>query len=389
MADGNPFASVMSPNARQAGLWDLRMMSAANRMETPFERGTRSSYGHQGVAGNPMFAGMAGMANEPDYSSFTYNPQARTAATQALAPYGQRPLEANEVKNNVILPNKGFFGSHPHLSAALESGMLGAAAAHGGMTAGDTIQGALTGIIGGQRMKEGMWRQQFARPFEAAGMMEGLRDAQQKRELQEADIQHLRTMNEHLKNGDDLKAQQLAESNRHNEAVEAMRNTQLEATAPRNLGGGLYGYYNPPPMAPTPGQQGAWSIQENPEAKIGRAAGAAANAGPWFQDKAGTWHRVHEGVTTPEGAKFASGTYEQKREDKAKDVQAAAKAKWLTRMTDPRTGAALQVQLGIAPGDKDAQKKLGKFYDDNIAPSLTQPEASGTQTYNPETGRLE
>lgn len=184
MADGNPFGSILNPNAARTGLWDLRMMSAANRMETPFERGMRSSYGRQGVSGDPMLAQMANMANEPDYSGFTYDPAMRQQAIAA----GIQPLEAGQVKQNVLLPNTGFFGNHPMLSRALEAGLFGAAASHGGETVGQSIQGVTEGLIGGQRIREGLYRQQFARPFEAAGMLEGIRDRAQERELRAAQI---------------------------------------------------------------------------------------------------------------------------------------------------------------------------------------------------------
>lgn len=196
MADGqNPFMGMLNPNMRQTSLWDLRMMSAANRSETPFERGARGMYRRQGVAGDPMLSGLAGLANEPDYSRFTFDPTAHAAASQALSRYGLAPLEASQVKQNQVLPNTGFFGNHPRLSAALEGGLFGALASHGGETPGESIQGALEGLVGGRRIQQGMYRQQFARPFEAAGMMEQLSDMQQKHDLQEADIQHLRVMN--------------------------------------------------------------------------------------------------------------------------------------------------------------------------------------------------
>lgn len=198
MADGNPFASMLNPNAARTGLWDMRMMSAANRMETPFERGARGMYRGQGVAGDPMLAGLAALANEPDYSRFTTDPTAHAAATAALAPYGLAPLEANQVKQNTLLPNTGFFGNHPRLASALEGAVYGAAASHGGETPGQSIQGALEGMIGGQRIQQGRRLQQYARPFEAAGMMEQLQDMHQKRDLQEAEIQHYRVLNQKL-----------------------------------------------------------------------------------------------------------------------------------------------------------------------------------------------
>lgn len=198
MADNPYMTGLINPTEARMGMYNMRMMSAANRMEAPFEHLGRSMYAHQGVSGNPMLASMAGMSNEPDYSRFTFDPASHAAATQALSHYGLAPLEASQVKQNVLLPNTGFFGAHPRLSAALEGGIFSAVAAHGGATPGDSIQGALEGVIGGQRIRQGLYRQQFARPFEAAGMMENLEDMQQRRDLQSMEIEHLRAENQKL-----------------------------------------------------------------------------------------------------------------------------------------------------------------------------------------------
>lgn len=249
MADYNPFQGMLNPNmSRGANLWDLRMMSAANRMEQPFERGMRGMYGRRGVSGDPMLAGMAGMANEPDYSGFTYDPAMRQQAIAA----GVHPLEANQVQNNVFLPNTGFFGRHPRLSAALESGMFGAMAAHGGETAGESIQGALSGALGGQRMRQGLWRQQFARPFEQAGALEGLRDMQQRRELQAAQIKH-------YSSEADIQAERIQLERDKN----ALGYDKLNATRPVPVEGGTY-VYNP--SAP---EGKGWEFQAGP----GKGAG--------------------------------------------------------------------------------------------------------------------
>jgi len=156
-------------------------------METPFERGM-GGMRSGGVSGNPMLAGLAGMANEPDYSQFTYDPIMRQQAIAA----GVRPLEASQVQQNTILPNTGFFGRHPGLSRALEGAMYGAAATPSGGIAGvgENVSRAMEGIIGGHRMQQGAYRQQFARPFEAAGALEQLKDVQEQRELRGAQIKY-------------------------------------------------------------------------------------------------------------------------------------------------------------------------------------------------------
>lgn len=390
----------MQPNARQAGMWDMRMMSTANRMESPFEHGMgRSSYPRAGS--NPMLNGMMGMSNEPDFSQFTYDPAMRQQAINA----GVTPLDPSQVRHNAILPNTGFFGNHPRLSGAIEGGLFGALASHGGMTTGESIQGAIEGIVGGQQMRQGMLRQQFARPFEAQNYMEGIADKKQKRDLQDADIQHLRALNQSIANGDERKASQLMETHRHSEAMEAMGYQKVEATAPRNLGGGLYGYYNPrpygsgtgvfpatPEQAYSPNQKGEWSIQENPEAKLGRSTAKAAGAGPWYEttDKNGkkVASRLHEGAQVPEGARLLQGDYDTKKADKADATAGNHRQSWIqTQLSKP---GPVWMSAGVAPGDPDASQKLGKFYDENIATGMqSSPSGQAAKTYNPTTGKLE
>jgi hypothetical protein len=166
MADQNPFQSMLNPNSGRMGLYDMRMMQSANRMEAPFERGIRAP------RSQAVTRAMGGMSDEPDYSSFTYDP---TMHARALAA-GVTPLEANQVKQNVLLPNTGFFGNHPTLSRALEGGIFGALASHGGQTAGESIQGALEGLVGGQQARQNLYRKQFAGPFQSANAMENLED---------------------------------------------------------------------------------------------------------------------------------------------------------------------------------------------------------------------
>lgn len=343
MADyGNPFQGMLNPNlARGANLWDLRMMSAANRMETPFER-MAGGHTRSAIASNPMLSGLVGNVNEPDLSQFTFNPTLRAEAQKL----GVQPLEASQVRQNMILPNTGFFGSHPRLSRALEAGMFGTMAAHGGNTVGESIQGTMEGVLGGQRLREGLYREQFAKPFEAAGIVEGLKDQVQRRQLQEADIQHLRALNEHLENGDDLKAQQLMETNRHNEAVEAMRDRDvternrhdeaMEANARLKEQNAL--------LRRQQNQAGMMKgIMPDPTGKTG-----------------GRYMEIAPGQPLPPGFQPMQGTYAEKRGDKAAD----ARQKWIEKQL--ATPGPVWMAAGVAPGDKQASKKLGDFYDSNI-----------------------
>lgn len=272
MADGNPFApAFMNPNASRTGLWDLRMMAAANRAEAPFMRG--SHWGRQGIAGDPMIGGLAAQANMPDYSAFTYDPQMRAQAIAA----GVQPLEASQVKQNTFLPNTGFFGNHPRLSAALEGGVYSALASHGGDTPGESIQGALEGLVGGRRIRQGIYNQQFAKPFESNEMLEHLRDMQANRQFREAQVKHL---------GDESEIQQRRIDEQH--WKDQFGIMKAEATRPWTdpVKGQSYVWqegtppsFGPMPKMIVPGTPSGWHpLEGTGPGKIQRAAGSSGAA---------------------------------------------------------------------------------------------------------------
>lgn len=195
----NPFTQYgqLQETGARNNLFDMRMMSAANRMDAMPR--TRYASGRGGIGDNPMLAAMIGQdANMPDYSAFTQDPNARFAAQQYLKQFGLSPLAPEQVQQNAFLPNTGFFGRHPMLSRMLESGMLGAAATRGSDTTGEGISNVIGGALEGIQARKGMINRQYARPFEAARMLEGMQDMTQRRDLQEAEIQHLRAENQKL-----------------------------------------------------------------------------------------------------------------------------------------------------------------------------------------------
>lgn len=369
MADGmNPFASLMSPNARQAGLWDLRMMSAANRMQTPFMRGMRGMYSHQGVGGDPMLGGLAGMVNQPDYSGFTYDPVMRQQAIDA----GVQPLEASQVKQNVILPNTGFFGRHPRLAEALEGGLLSAAASHGGETTGESIQGVIEGLIGGKRIREGLYRQQFARPFEQAGALEGLRDMQQRRELQAAQIKRYQ---------DESEIQQdRVEVERQKNLLGAER---IEATRPVPVEGGTWVYGKTEAHPPT--FQEPWGAAEGkPSWQFQPGKGKAKTGHQYSQGIRDQLGIMGADIENPTSAQLAEADrrWEQQQirisggktgaSEKARQPARAAAGREKFIKDNVGKPGVLWMTAGISPGDKDAATKLGNYYDTYIAPYTQQ-----------------
>lgn len=149
----------------------LRMMMQADRLANSGV--LRPHMGRGGIGGSsPMLGAMLGMGGEPDYSRFTYDPQARAQAQAA----GVNPLAPEDVRTNAILPNSGFFGNHPRLSAMLEGGMFAGAATRSGDTIGENISNVLGGIMQGHMARQGMLNSQFSAPFQQANVLEGLQD---------------------------------------------------------------------------------------------------------------------------------------------------------------------------------------------------------------------
>jgi hypothetical protein len=374
MADYNPFQSVMQPNSRQSGLWDMRMMGTANRMETPFERGIRGA-GRSGVSGNPMLASMASMSGEPDYSGFTYDPAMRAQA-QSM---GVQPLEANQVKQNVILPNTGFFGNHPRLSAAIEGGLLGAASTPGGgsmASTGENVGNVIEGAVGGQRVRQGMYRQQFARPFEARGMLEGMQDAQQRRELQEADIQHLRAENIKLGRPDhDFRAFGVSKNDPNIVTVDSTNGDVRVTPNPQ---------YDPNAAGGTPPED-QFFAQKRAEYKSSGKPVTANDLSAWQKE----WrdssqvpeHAPHALVAVPDGkggviyqearpgAHFASTPETLSQAGAAPGKAVAARQNWIKQQL-AKPGPTW-LAAGVSPGDPQAAQKLGNYYDQNLAQSDT------------------
>jgi hypothetical protein len=334
------------------------MMSAANRMETPFERGMRGP-GHGGVSGNPMFSAMAGMANEPDYSQFTYDPVMRQRAIAA----GVSPLEANQVQQNVLLPNSGFFGRHPNLSRALEGGLFAAAAtpSSGGVaSAGENISHAIEGMIGGERMRQGLYRQQFARPFEAAGALEQLTDMKQRRDLQAMEIEHMRAENQKLGRPDhDMRP--MGNAGPQDKFIPIINNTtgQMENQPNPN--------YDPALVQQMHRQAGAgtdfdrWVDMRNSERK--QAGKAPLNSSEIIQAR-GQW-----------GAAAAGPSQAARNQVNAPKIAAAGREKFVK--DNQEKPGAIWALADIHPGDNNIGDKLGKYYDTNIAPYANAPEGGG------------
>jgi hypothetical protein len=374
MADGqyNPFQSIVNPNIRQNNMFDMRMISQANRLESPFERGMRGP-SRGGVSNSPMLSSIANMANEPDYSQFTYDPVMRQRAIAA----GVQPLEASQVKQNVLLPNTGFFGNHPTLSRMLEAGLFGAAAtpsAGGIASTGEGIAAAIEGAIGSQRMRQGMYRQQFARPFEAAGMMEELRDQAQRRELQAMDIEHLRAENQKLGRPDhDFRGFGVS---RNDPNIATIDNTTGEVkitpnpTYDPNAAGGN-----------TPEEQ--FFAAKRAEAKAAGVMPGPKVIASWNKEWANTHVPEERAPHALVGVRDKKGgiTYQEARPGSHFDTvpetvgqaggaepKATASKEAFIKKELAKPSGGIWLTAGIKPGDKDAAKKLSDYYDNNVAP---------------------
>jgi hypothetical protein len=122
--------------------------------------------------------------------SVVTNPEFREKANSLLSPYGLRLPEYQGP--NVILPNSGFFGNHPKISAALEGAMFGAAYTQPSETVGEGISNVIRGaFFEGPAAKRQMEASRYMAPFNAAKQMEQLSDMQGQRQLRDAQIQNM------------------------------------------------------------------------------------------------------------------------------------------------------------------------------------------------------
>lgn len=193
----NPYGSSGGQGAMTRQLAPLRAMSYINRdsrsgMQMPRNAPNRNAQQN-----------MPGVGDGQDYSQYTYDPEAHAAAAHFLGQYGLSPLDQSQVKQNTILPNSGFFGAHPRLSAMLEGGIYGAATSRGSNTIGEGITNVADSLIAGPRMRAAAFNQQFEKPFQAANMLEGMQDSAQRRTLTEAQIQHTRAATQALQDKPD------------------------------------------------------------------------------------------------------------------------------------------------------------------------------------------
>lgn len=322
----------------------LAPLRALRYLREPFVRPGRTP--GQGRGQGPM-----PMMGASDYSSYTFDPEARAQAQKQLAPYGQQPLAPEQVQNNTILPNSGFFGRHPRLSSAIEGGMYGSAMTRGSDTWGEGISNVMQGLIGGQAARKAAYDRQFEAPFDAARGMANLMDQSQKRDLQSAEIEHYRALNQKMQNTPDPKP------------------SPVPATDSS--------YF-------TTDDKGNWVQKENPyfdpkQAATAKALGPNNHLAPYFKianvDPAvatpADWKRANAAYIQDQsrisGARAAGGDAghapktDQERQDKLDD----AKRKFLG---DKKP--SFWLRNGIDPND---QAKQSKFYDEHLADQQAPP----------------
>lgn len=409
MAD-NPFAQfgLLQPgrDLRSEAL-TMRMMRGAETLgQLPRSRFAGRAGGMGG--GNPMLSGLMGAENQPDYSQFTYDPQAHAAASQYLQQFGLSPLAPEQVQRNAVLPNSGFFGAHPKLSGMIEGGLFGAAATRGSDTWGEGISNVAEGLIGGPRMRQGILNQQFAKPFQAASMMEGMQDRTQKRELQEAEIQHLRAENQKLGRPDhDFRAFGVS---RNDPEIATIDNTTGQVTYTTNP------HYDPtlPRSGTTPEDQ--FYDQKRVEFKTAGTPVTSKDIldwqGEWKKKSAAPEHppwmvvpgknggppiltQGYQGMPMPSGAQAPRDAMQ------GPGRQAKARQDYIQKMLGSKPSAILGLGYKGDLLDGPAKEKfIGDFYDQQIAPNIQQssplPAQGGDGSspdrpliYNPATGRLE
>jgi hypothetical protein len=388
MADNNPFQQygALNENGARNNLFDMRMMSAAGHMDAVPR--SRFAGGSSGRGGNPMLASMMnGDMNTPDYSQYTYDPAARQAASQYLGQYGLSPVAPENVQHNAVLPNTGFFGDHPRLSAALEGGLFGAAAGRGSDTIGEGISNVAGSLLEARSVRQGMLNRQFEKPFQSANMLEQMQDRSQKRELQEADIQHLRAENQKLNRPDhDFRAFGVSRNDPDIATVDAT--TGAVKTVPNP---------NYDPKAPTPGHS-EWDDYKaaHPDmdmdtniknfTKLHKSPQDPLRTGGWVKNPDGTssFQEISSGFKLQPGQSFATSAQEGGAPTKA----AGDRQKWIESTL--KSPGQVRQYTGMVISDKDyatkAAKALGDYFDKNLAPqgNSAMPQPSGQPNFKPD-----
>jgi len=165
-------------------------------------------------------------------------------ANDLLAQFGQHMPEHPAM--NAFLPNTGFFGDHPRVSSAIESGLLGAMNATNGPTTGDTISGAIHGMLGGVMQRRQMLNRQFETPFNNARMVGELQHLSSQRAEDTARIRLQNSQADYYDQRPDIEQNKI-------DAANDRSNSRIQATRPILGEGGAYTHDSDDPNAPMGG----------------------------------------------------------------------------------------------------------------------------------------
>lgn len=262
-----PYAAMGVPSVSNAtkqmqGLREMRAIDVANRVYG----GPRQP--RQAGGSNPFFSS-AGAGS--DYSAFTYDPAMRAQAEAN----GVSPLAPDQVRSNAVLPNSGFFGAHPRLSAGIEGAMFSAANTRGANTVGEGISNVMQGMIGGQQQRGQMLERQFEAPFQDAAALQGIKHAKLLNDETQAETDLRRSQKAKLDNAPDptpkysghMAADDGSVYSFPNDGSQPVRSlppgTVSHPEKPSPMGGGIvgsliHGQLGDPPKAGTPEAAKYW-----------------------------------------------------------------------------------------------------------------------------------
>lgn len=394
------FDSPLVYGAAYAGLRGASNYGAGNQHTISSLRALRymrpelnmhSSMGSRGGVGpnqaNPFLNGSdtgisAGVFQDPVF---------RANADQALSQYG---LQLPEARQNAFLPEGGFFGNHPRLSAGLEGAMLGAAGTQGAETWGQGIANSISGGLGSILSRNAMLAAPYEQTFKAASQMENLRDLSDKHEMNQADIA-MRGAQTNEFNAQAKRNAMLADSenmkNQYPQPVVTSTGTYKFNRASAKAGKDPWDFVTDEGLKAV-GQGGGGIYGEIIRGKLGMPPAPGTKQSTQYWDKAEKIYS-HLQSTMAYGRAYAGNqaALDQDTKQTVTDKQKADRQKNISNKLMTAKPSFWATTAGIDPMAPAAQKQqwLEENYDTWAGADA--PSNGGTKppTFNPATGKLE
>lgn len=315
------------------------------------------------------------------------DPVFRANADQALSQYG---LQLPEARQNAFLPEGGFFGNHPRLSAGLEGAMLGAAGTQGAETVGQGVSNAINGGLGSILSRNAMLSAPYEQTFRAAQQMEQMRDLGDKHDLNQAELA-MRGAQTNEFNAQAKRNAMLADSenmkNQFPSPVVTSTGTYKFNRASAKAGKDPWDFVTDEGLKAV-GQGGGGIFGEVIRGKLGMPPTPGTKASQQYWTKA---EKIYEGLQAGTAYGRARASNRAGLDDDTKqtitDKQKAERQKNISNKLMTAKPSFWATTAGIDPMAPAAQKQ--QWLEDNYDTWAGAEAGAKPKTYNPATGKLE